>query len=138
MTTTMTEAQANKAVLQNGIQQFLQGNIAAVLEACTDDVEWGTWENTAVPFARTYKGKQGVAEFFQTLAATTDFKAFEPQAFYADGDRVFARIFQQGVVRSTGKEYKHVFIFECTFENGKMKKTFAYVDSLEQSNACTR
>jgi uncharacterized protein len=138
MTTTMTEAQANKTVLQNGIQNFLRGNIQAVLDACTDDIEWTTWEHPAVPFARSYKGKKGVAEFFQTLAAITDFKAFEPQAYYADGNTVFARIFQHGVVKSTGKEYKHVFIFECTFENENMKRTFAYVDSLDQANACTR
>ncbi len=137
MTTTMTGAQANKAVLQNGIQQFLQGNIAAVLDACTDDVEWATWDNPAVPFAKRYRGKQGVAEFFQTLASVTEFKAFETRGFYAEGDTVFARIFQHGVVKSTGKEYKHLFIFEATFENEKMKRTFSYVNTLDQANACT-
>lgn len=135
MTTTKTIQQVNKEILQNGIGQFLQGNIQAVLDACTDDVEWATWDNPAIPFARTYKGKQGVATFFQSLMEAADFKVFEPKGYYADGDKVFAVIHQQAIIRKTGKQYDHPFIFEVTFENEKMKKTFSYVNSIDQANA---
>ena len=81
-------------------------------DSCTEDVVWGSYENSAVPFAGNYHGKKGVVEFFTALAGSVDYTDFQPKEFNANGDYVFVKGFHQAVVKSTGKTFGHNFLME--------------------------
>lgn len=132
---TLTVTEANIEIAKKGFADFGKGDIGAILDACTSDVTWSTWENEKVPFAKTYKGKNGVAEFFQTLAGSVDYSAFNPTAYYAADNKVFAKVFHAATVKATGKSFAHDTVLEFTIEDEKIKSFFAYVDSLDQAQA---
>jgi ketosteroid isomerase-like protein len=135
MATTTTDE--NIAIAQNGINDFLQGNIQGVLDACSDDIIWDSFHNPAVPFAKTYNGKDGVGQFFADLASNVDFTDFSPGKFYADDDCVFVKVHEAGTVKSTGKTYDNDFLMCFTINEGKITQFFAYVDSADQVRVFT-
>ena len=57
-----------------------------------------------IPGAGVHRGKDAVAGFFTTLAENTDFQAFEPREFIAQGDTVVALIHSEATARSTGRK----------------------------------
>jgi ketosteroid isomerase-like protein len=128
----------NILTVQNAFAEFLNGNIAGILEACTDDIEWGTHENPAVPFAKLYHGKNGAAEFFSTLGGSVDYISFKPSSYFADRDMVFVKGYHEATVKSTGKSFGHEFLMEFTLLDGKISSFFAWVDTLDQSIAFSK
>ena len=124
------------AVAQKGFADFGRGDIRAVLDACADNISWGAWNNPVVPFSKTYQGKEGVAEFFQTLGSTISYSRFEPYAFFESGNRVFCKVVQEATVKYTGKKFGHDALMEFVInEEGKISSFYAYVDSADQSRA---
>lgn len=131
---TLTENR-NIEIAKKGFADFGDGNIPAILDACTNDVTWGAWNNDAVPYAQTYSGKAGVAEFFKNISETIAYSAFEPKEFYAAGNKVFAKVYHAAMVKATGKSFAHDTLLEFTIEEGLIKSFFAYVDSYDQAKA---
>lgn len=132
MISTMSPA----AIAQKGFSDFGKGEIQAVLDACSETISWGAWDNPVVPFSKTYHGKSGVAEFFQTLGGTITYSRFEPYAFFESGNRVFCKVRQEATVKYTGKKFAHDALMEFTIdEEGKISAFYAYVDSADQSRA---
>jgi ketosteroid isomerase-like protein len=75
-------------VVQQGYEAFGRGDIPAVLDLLTDDVEWTMQGPPVIPFAGTFRGREGIAEFFSLLDETVEFEQFEPRKFVAQGDTV--------------------------------------------------
>lgn len=126
---TMTIPDLNLRLVTNAIDEFKKGNIPAVLEACAEDVEWASFENEAVPFARTYRGKKGVGEFFATLASSVEYHAFDVREALQSGEKVYVKTFQEGVVKTTGMSFAHHFIMEFRVSDEKIRSFYSYVDS---------
>ena len=64
----------NADVVQQGYEAFGRGDIPALLDLLTDDVEWTLQGPSVIPFAGTRHGHEGVAEFFSVLGVTLDFE----------------------------------------------------------------
>ena len=135
---TVTATKTNTEIVQQAFADFGSGNITGILNECTTDAVWGTWNNTILPYAKTFYGKAGIGDFFNSLAATLDYTAFEPREFYAVSNKVFAKVYQAAVVKTTGKSYAHDCLMEFTFKNGKVCNFFAYVDIADQAQAFTK
>jgi ketosteroid isomerase-like protein len=133
------EKQNNVATIQQAYADFAAGNIAAIIERCTDDVTWGSYENPGVPPAGTYYGKEGVKEFFTRLANSVDYTDFSPKEFFSDdaNNAVFVRGHQAAKVKSTGKSIDHDWLMEFRFRDGKVRSFFAFVDTRDQKEAFT-
>ena len=50
--------QNSLAVVQHAYESFQRGEIPAVLEALSDDVEWDTPKATGAPFGGPYRGQK--------------------------------------------------------------------------------
>ena len=127
----------NILVVQNAFQDFQNGNIKGIQDACSNDITWGAYSDPAVPYSKTYHGKKGVAEFFAALSDAIDMKRFEPREFYADGDAVFVRGYHEGLVKSTGKTFGHEYLMHFRMKEGKVVNYFAFVDIHDQVKAFT-
>lgn len=135
---TLTATKTNTEIVQQAFADFGTGNINGILDECAADAVWGTWDNAILPYAKTFHGKAGIGEFFNALAETVNYTAFEPKEFYAIGNKVFAKVYQAAIVKATGKSYGHDCMMEFTFKNGKMSHFFAYVDIADQVQAFTK
>lgn len=132
------KSEQNLEIAQKGFADFLKGDIKSVADACADDVQWGSYDNAIVPFAGTYHGKKGVADFFSTLGRSVDYKVFDPKNYYADKDSVLVHGRQEGVAKSTGKSFSHDFIMHFKMQDGKIAYFFAYVDSNDEAQAFSK
>jgi hypothetical protein len=128
----------NVTIVQQAFQNFLAGNVQAIMDACTDAVVWGSYFDPAVPFSKTYHGKSGVGEFFATLAASADYKKFDTNEFFADGDTVLVKGYHEAVVRSTGKTFGHDFLMQFTLADGKITYFFSFINILDEVKAFTK
>lgn len=112
---TTTSSPSKLAVVQQMYQQFAQGNIPALMNALTDDIEWILWGPDAIPYAGTYKGKEAVGNFFQQLAASVNISHLAPRHFIVGENEVVVLGNEGGSALSTGKafeaEWAHVFFF---------------------------
>lgn len=129
------KTEKNVSIVQAAFADFMKGNVQGIIDVCTNDITWGSYSDPAVPFSKTYHGKNGVGEFFATLAASADYKKFEPHEYYADKDAVLVRGFQEAVVRATGKTFAHDFLMQFKLREGKVFYFFSFIDILDEVKA---
>ncbi len=77
----------NLALIKRGYEAFARGDLDFIREMSTPDCVWHT--PGYGPFKPDYKGPDGVIEYFTSLFELSDgtFRS-EPEAFFADGERV--------------------------------------------------
>ena len=137
-TTTTSTKEQRIAVAKQGIDDFLKGNIQALLNLCAEDILWSTFQNPDVPFAKTYKGKAAVGQFFKDLEETINFNIFSPEKYYSDEDMVFVKTHEMATVKSTGKSYEHHILLTFRIKDEMISEFFFYVDSAAQARAFTK
>jgi ketosteroid isomerase-like protein len=125
----------NVLTVQQAFQNFLTGNVQGIVDACTDDITWGSYYDPSVPFSKTYQGKSGVGEFFATLGASADYKRFDTNEFFADDSSVLVKGHHEAVARSTGKTFDHDFMMHFKLRDGKIFYFFSYINILDEVKA---
>ena len=61
-----------------------KGDFDAVLELLADEITWSIPGPPIIPYAGTYHGKAGVAEFFRILLTHENLTSFVPSEFIVD------------------------------------------------------
>jgi uncharacterized protein len=135
METTTTTTQNNVQVIQQTFNDFLQGNIAGIIDACTEDVQWGIYKVPNSPFSGVLRGKEGVQEFFSAITQTLNYSSFEPIEFIAQGDNVIVLGHHTATVKNTGKQFDHDFCMHFKLQNSKIVRYFGFVDSYDEFKA---
>jgi uncharacterized protein len=121
----------NADVVQRGYEAFGRGDIPALLDLLTDDVEWTLQGPSVIPFAGTRHGHEGVSEFFSVLGETLDFEQFEPREYVAQGDTVVVVGFERSLSRATGRTIEQEWAHVNTLRDGKIAKFRAFEDTGE-------
>lgn len=122
----MSEA-ANVELVQQAYAAFKRGDIPAVLDSLTDDIEW--IEPDVPPLGGVYRGKESVAVFFKKLGDMSEFTSFEPIKYVAQGDHVVALGHYNATVRATGKAYECDWAMLFVITNGKVSKFQEFTDT---------
>jgi len=120
----------NIELMQEMYAAFGRGDIDAILATVTEDVDWGTQSvATEIPWYRIRQGREGVADFFRTLATEIDFERFEPNLFAATGDQVLIRVDYTYRFKKNGKGAATTGIHQFTFRDGQVSQFRAYEDT---------
>lgn len=127
--------QANVQVVQEAYAAFQRGDIQAILSSLSENVEWTA--PGVEPVAGTYRGRDGVANFFQKVKDTVEFSAFEPREYVAQGDRVIALGSYKARASATGKAYDADWVMSFTFRDGKVVKFQEFTDTAVIAAALT-
>jgi ketosteroid isomerase-like protein len=96
---------------------FGRGDVAAIADAVTDDVDWASdTSSNGAPWYGAHKGKSGVGSFFEEFGKAMEVEDFTPLTFAADanGDvltvvRFVARSRETG--KTTSMHLHHWFRF---------------------------
>jgi ketosteroid isomerase-like protein len=119
----------NIALTRHLYAAFTQGDVAALLEVLSPDIDWLFYGPADIPFAGHYHGHQQVSEFFAQALDTSEFLLFEPREFLPGVNTVLVQGFERVRARPTGcvweTEWAHVF----TIHNGKIQKLREYYDT---------
>ena len=109
-------ADANIKTIAEIYQAFGRGDVAAIQDALTDDVDWAA--EAASPTAPWYgvrRGKGAVAEFFTAFGSAMEIEEFTPLTFAANDTDVLTVVRCRARSRRTGKsvatDLHHLFRF---------------------------
>jgi ketosteroid isomerase-like protein len=114
-------ADVNIKTVEQVYDAFGRGDVAAILDVVTDDVDWGAeTTSTVAPWYGARHGKDGVAEFFADFGTAMEVQEFNPTSVAANDNDVLTVVRLRSTSRATGKsvamDLHHVF----TFRDGKI------------------
>jgi ketosteroid isomerase-like protein len=98
-------------------EAFGRGDVATILEAMTDDVDWAAEaDSTVAPWYGVRHGKDEVAAFFQAFGSAMDVQEFTPISIAANETDVLTVVQHRATSRATGKtavmRLHHYFKFD--------------------------
>src|SRR5579862_1192637 len=129
-------SQDNIQIVRKAYGDFLSGNIQAILESLSEEVDWFIpGPNNVIPFAGQRRGREEVAKFFSELAASLSPKAFEPQEYISDKEKVVVLGRQRWQVKSTGRTYADDWAHVFWIANGKIVRFKEYHDTEAEAAA---
>ena len=121
----MTNLNAVKAVYDG----FAKGDIPAVLELLSREIEWT--EAEGFPYGGTYHGTRAVLEgVFMRLGSEWDGYAAVPEEFIDGGDTVVVLGEYSGKYKKTGKSFRAKFAHVWRVQDGKAIRFTQYTDTL--------
>jgi ketosteroid isomerase-like protein len=121
--------QENTQLVKQAYENYKSGNISALLNLFSDDIEWELDETENVPFSGARSGKEQVAKFFDELNDAQHSLQFEPREFIAQGDKVVALGHYAWMVNSTDRTYESDWAEVFTIRNGKISKFREYANT---------
>lgn len=127
-------AAENLQVVKEGYAAFSRGDMAGLLEKFSRDIEWHI-PGTGLPLAGTYRGHDGVAQFFQKLAQEAEILDFQAREFIADGDRVIVLGTERTKIRATNRTVDLDWIMSFTLRDGKVAAYRQYTDTKALADA---
>jgi len=100
--------------------------------ALADSVEWFVpGPQQVLPFAGSWRGLQGIAEFQRRLDATMRYDHVELREYLASANSVAAVFIGEGVARETGRPFRSEILRLYTFDGttGKIVRVRNYYDT---------
>ena len=116
-------------IVQALFAAFGRGDIASVLAALSDDIEWSVAGPREVAYAGTRHGREQVAQFFQALGSSVEMLQFEPREFIAQGDQVAVIGAERLRVKATGRTVKNQWVILFTLRDGRVVRFREYGDT---------
>ena len=118
----------NLQLVKEGYAAFGRGDLPGLLSLLAEDVVWDV-PGEGLPIAGTYRGRDGVASFFEKLRQEADILEFQPREFLADGDRVLVVGWERMKVKATGRGAEIDWVMTFTLRNGKIAAFRQYTDT---------
>jgi uncharacterized protein len=109
-------ADDNIRTIQTVYEAFGRGDLAAILDAVSDDVDWATdTSSRAAPWYGVRTGKAGVTAFFEAFGSSMEVVEFTPRTYAANDTDVLTVVRFRARARATGKacdmNLHHYFVF---------------------------
>jgi hypothetical protein len=96
-------ANDNVKTIQSVYEAFGRGDVGAIIDNVTDDVDWAADTNsTAAPWYGVRHGKDGVGSFFEAFGSTMEVDEFTPLTVAGNDDTELAVV--RFRARATGKD----------------------------------
>jgi len=128
--------QENVRIIQEAYEAFKRGDIQALLNIFTDDVEWFvSGPSDIIPTAGRRQGRDQVAQFFATINDTEDIEQFEAHEFIAQGDKVVVLGHYRSRVKATGRTAESDWVHVHTLRDGKLVNFREYFDTAAVAEA---
>ena len=116
-------------VVKQCYEAFERGDIAGVLSRVSADVSWIDPGFPDVPYAGVRSGREGVAEFFQSLRVHVELTSFEPSTFVANGPDVVVFGGLEGRDRHSGTRFRSDWAMRWKVENDLVTLYQSYADT---------
>ncbi|MEA5502861.1 nuclear transport factor 2 family protein [Halotia wernerae UHCC 0503] len=122
--------QENVQIVRQVCAAFEQGNIAYLLGALAEDVEWyvvGSQEH--LPLAGKYHGRDRVAEIFSMVGQYLELHQFQAQEFIAQDNQVAVFGQARGLVKLTSRSLEYDWVHVYTLCDRQIIKFREYLDT---------
>jgi len=114
-------AEDNVKTVQSMYEAFGRGDVAVILEALTEDVDWGAdTSSTGAPWYGIRRNKAEVTAFFQAFGETMEVQEFTPFAWAANDTEVHTVVRMRATARATGRTVEQNLHHYFRFRDGKV------------------
>jgi len=114
-------ADANIKTITGVYEAFGRGDVAAILDAVTDDVDWAAEaSSSAAPWYGVRHGKDAVAAFFADFGSTMEVQEFTPVSVAANDTDVLTVVRFRARSRATGQDEQMNLHHYFKFRDGKI------------------
>lgn len=104
--------------------------------ALADSAEWwAAGSRDRLPWAGTWRGRDGIAQFFEALNRVMDYERFETEEYITEGGTVVAIIAAGGRAIATGRPFESHIVRVYTFEHGRIVRIRNYYDTAAYERA---
>ena len=115
-------AEENVKTVQSMYEAFGRGDVAVILQALTDDVDWAAdTSSTGAPWYGVRHGKAQVTDFFQAFGAAMDVQEFTPFAYATNDAEVHTVIRFRATARATGRTVEENLHHYFRFRDGSVE-----------------
>lgn len=121
--------QPNTNLAQQAYESFKTGNIPALLDLLSDEIEWELPVIDNIPYSGKRRGRDAVGQFFALVDEAQETLQFEPQQFVIQGDKIVGLGRYAWRVKATGREYVSDFAHVFTVRDGKIVGFHEYLDT---------
>ena len=124
-----------KAAISNIYQQLNNGDINAIIDLLTEDVEWTTSEKpAATPLSGTRRGKKAVSQLLYSLGSLKKQMISPPHLLIEENNCVVALGKAEGLDKISGKaivyDWVHAWFLN---KEGKVERFHSYLDSAREA-----
>ena len=103
---------------------------SSLYDLVADDVEWYVLGSPDVlPWAGTFRGKDGVRRWMALLDERLEYERFELIELFSDGDTVIEIVLAGGRARDTGRSFESEVVRVWTFREGKAVRVRSFYDT---------
>jgi ketosteroid isomerase-like protein len=129
------DVQENTRLVQQAYEKFGAGDVEGFVNSLDSEIEWIVPAMESVPFAGTWRGREGVKKFLRKLAETQEVVEFTPEQFVAQGNTVIVLGRFVMRVKATNRESASDWAHVWTIAAGKIAHFREYVDTAAVSHA---
>jgi ketosteroid isomerase-like protein len=116
----------NATVVEGAYSAFAKGDIGAVLDLLTDDVEWSS--PRTVPHGGDFHGKADVGHFFEAIGANWKALPLAVETVADLGGGLVVGVLRADGTRSTGAQQSYGAAHVFTVRDGKIIRFREFVD----------
>lgn len=116
------------AIVSAFFAAFGVGDIPKAMALLSPEVRW-TLHATDVPWGGTFKGPEGVGQFFTKFGADAEPIEMTPKSMSEADGLVYVRGIERSKVKATGKEYSVEWVHVISTADGKITTFDEYLDS---------
>ena len=107
--------------IQAVYEAFGRGDVATILDVCTDDVDWAAETvSTAAPWYGVRHGKEQVTAFFEAFGSAMEVDEFTPYAIAGNDDEVMSVVRFKSRARDNGRSSAMDLHHYFRFRDGKI------------------
>ena len=128
-------AQQNIELVKQFYDAYLKGQKDLLLSYMTDDIDWTIPEMDGLAFSGRRRGREEVSQFFGVVSQVQQLRSFEPQEFFADGDRVVVLGHHEWIVKSSGTSFDSDWVHIFTIRDGRIAAFRQSMDTLKVAQA---
>lgn len=121
--------------IKAGWDAFGRGDMEAVKETWTDDVEWEAPDFAKLPGSGVTKGKDAIVQMIGEVLGEFDNPEVTPDEFIEQGDTVVVLGHQSGKAKSTGQDVKVPFVHVWRVKDGKGHRCQSLIDTATVAEA---
>ncbi len=115
-------ADGNVETIKSVYEAFGRGDVQAILERLTDDVDWAAEAaSDAAPWYGQRRGKDQVTGFFEGIGGALEVTEFTPLSFAANDNEVMVLIRFAVTARATGRTAAMNLHHYWRFRDGKIE-----------------
>ena len=130
---------ANIELVQNLYASYAKGDIDAVLDGCSPDVQWCSGGSSDdFPAFGPRKSRAEVREFFSTVSEALEFSEFAPLEFYADKDKVIVLGMYTFIMKNGGQKASSDWVHIFTVRDGQVVMFREFLDTARVAAAYRR